>query len=99
MFGCRGSKDFKKITISDFSKKRVDTLEPYNGESYISYYIKVKGHVDDTIKFERKNYYDIQLSGKIDTIINGDYYGEKNLIWIFDPCKATSGKLDIEYGL
>ena len=98
-FACRGSKDSKKITITDFSKKRVDTLEPYKGKSYFSYYIKVKGHVDDIIKFERKDYYDVRFSGKIDTIINGDYYGEKDLIWIFDSYKATSGKLDIEYSL
>ena len=28
-----------------------------------------------------------------------DYYGTENIIWVFEPYKATKGKLKIEYGL
>lgn len=41
----------------------------------------------------------MNLYGTIDTLINGDYYGTENVIWTFDPYRATKGKLEIEYGL
>jgi len=92
-------KDYRKFTITDFSKKRIDTLRPYGYKSYVSYYIKIKGHTNDSIKIFRKGYYDIILSGNIDTLINGDYYGTEKVIWVFDPYNATEGELEIEYGL
>ncbi len=91
--------DYLKFTILDFSKKRTDTLIPFESKSYNSFYIKVKGFSNDSIKIQRKGYYDIILSGKIDTLINGDYYGTENIIWTFEPYKGTKGKLEIEYGL
>jgi len=100
-FSCYDNKgsDYKKFTVTDFSKKRIDTLKPHENKSYYAYYIKVKGHVSDSVKIKRKGYYDIILSGKIDTLINGDYYGTEEIIWIFDPYKASQGKLKIEYSL
>ncbi len=101
IFSCerKQSRDYKKFTVTDFSKKRIDTLKPHKNKSYYAYYIKVKGYVSDSVKMKRKGYYDIILSGKIDTLINGDYYGTGEIIWIFDPYKATKGKLEIEYSL
>ena len=101
IFSCasKQGKDYKKFIIRDFSKKRIDTLKPYQNKTYYAYYIKVKGHSNDSIKIQRKGHYDINLSGKIDTLINGDYYGAKEIIWTFAPYKATKGKLEIEYGL
>lgn len=97
--------DTRKFTVKDFSKKRIDTLKPYKWKnyspfhSYVMYNIKVKGYVDDTIKIKHKGFYDINLFGKIDTLIQSDYFGEYEIITIFDPYKANNGKLEIEYDL
>lgn len=101
IFSCENNrnKDISKFTITDFSNERIDTLKPLSSKSYNSFYIKVNGFSNGTIKIKRKGYYDINLSGSIDTLINGDYYGTENIIWVFEPYKATKGKLKIEYGL
>ncbi|MFS4456721.1 hypothetical protein [Maribacter sp. 2304DJ31-5] len=92
-------RDYKKITIIDFSKKRIDTLRPHEDKTYHAYFVKVNGETNDSIKIEREGHYNIILSGKIDTILNGDFYGAEDVIWVFNPYKATNGKLEIEYGL
>lgn len=89
----------KKIVITDFSKKRIDTLEPNNLASHVGYYIKIKGHSNDSIKINLSGYNDIKLSGKIDTLMNGDYYGGEKMIFTFSPYKATKGNLEVEYGI
>lgn len=99
IFTSCNEKDKKIFTITDFSKIRIDTLKPYNNKSYVGYYIKVKGNVNDSIKIQRKGYYDIILTGQLDTIINGDYYGGENVIFIFKPYLANKGKIEIEYSL
>lgn len=96
---CKNCGDHREFVIAEFSKKRVDILIPYENKSYVAYFIKVKGNVNDTIKIQREGYYDMNLYGTIDTLINGDYYGTENVIWTFDPYRATKGKLEIEYGL
>ena len=59
------TKDEAKFIVTDFSKKRIDTLMPYKGETYIggyvTYIIRVKGYTNDSIKIEREGYYDIIL--------------------------------------
>ena len=102
IFSCEiyTSKDRRKFTVTDFSKKRVDTLIPYENKSYYAYLIKIRGEVDDSIKIQRDGYYHyIILPGKVDTLLNGDYYGTDTIIWTFNPYRATKGKLEIEYGL
>ena len=96
---CHNCRDNRKFIVEDFSKKRVDTLIPYKNKTYVSFVIRVKGNVDDTIKIKREGYYEILLSDKVDTSINGDYYGTEDIIWTFDPYKAKTGKLEIEYSL
>jgi hypothetical protein len=91
--------DLKKIKLIDFTQKKIDTLIPYKSKTYYSYYVKVKGEINDSVKIKRKDHYDIILIGNIDTLINGDYYGNEKIIWVFDPFKATKGELEIEYGL
>lgn len=91
--------DRVSYSVSDFTKMRVDTLKPIPDEMYVAYYIKVSGQVNDTVKFHSPGLYDIVLSGEIDTLINSDYYGTHDMIWIFNPYKATSGKLEIEISL
>lgn len=93
------NKDYRKFTVTDFSKVRVDTLVPYKNKTYVSFIIKVKGFSDDTIKIKRDGYYDIKFSGEVDTLLNSDYYGTHDVICIFDPYKATEGELEIEYSL
>lgn len=97
-FSCN-NKDYRKFTVVDFSKKRIDTLIPYKNKTYVSFVIKVKGYTNDTVKIKRIGYFDIILSGQLDTIINYDYYGSHNIKCVFDPYKATEGKLKIEYSL
>jgi len=93
------TKDRKKITITDFSKIRIDTLKPYDNKSYVGFYIKLKGYANDSIKIQRKGYYDVILTGQLDTIINGDYYGGEDVIFVFKPYLANKGKIEIEYSL
>lgn len=91
------NRDYRNFTITDFSQKRIDTLIPYEHKTYVSFVVKVRGCVNDTIKI--KGEYNISLSGKIDTLLNGDYYGTHDVICIFDPYIATEGELEIEYSL
>jgi len=99
VFISSNNKDYRKFTVVDFSKKRIDTLIPYKNKTYVSFVIKVKGYTNDTVKIKRIGYFDIILSGQLDTIINYDYYGSHNIKCVFDPYKATEGKLKIEYSL
>ncbi|WP_036385385.1 hypothetical protein [Muricauda sp. MAR_2010_75] len=96
---CKNCGDHRNFIVTDFSQKRVDTLVPYKNKSYVGYFIRIKGYVNDTIKIKREGYYDKNLIGKIDTLMNGDYYGTENIIWTFDPYRASEGKLEIEYSL
>ncbi len=96
-FSC--SKDYRKIKMTDFSKRRVDTLIPYKYKDYIMYNLKVKGFTNDTVKIRHKGGKGIKLSGYIDTLFQSDYYGTDTIIEIFDPYKAKKGNLEIEYKL
>ena len=93
------NKDKRRFTVTDFSKVRIDTLVPYEHKTYTGFIVRVKGYVNDTIKIKREGYYDINFSGKVDTLLNSDYYGTYDVICVFDPYKATEGKLKIEYSL
>ncbi|MFN0729825.1 hypothetical protein [Polaribacter gochangensis] len=89
--------DRVKFTVTDFSKKRIDTLKPIEGKSYFGSFFKINGFVNDTIRIQP--YFGNGLVGEIDTIVRVDYYGGLNVIIEFDPYKATEGKLEIEYNL
>jgi len=91
--------DYRKFKITDYTKQRIDTLVPNNNKTYVSFVIKVKGYSNDTIKIKQVGYNDLNLIGDIGTIYRRDYYGTENVICIFDPYKATKGKLEIEYDL
>ncbi len=96
---CNNCADHRKFVVTDFSKKRVDTLFPNESKTYVGYLVKVKGKTNDSIKISRKGYNDIILNGEIDTLISNDYYGTEDVIWIFNPYNATHGQLEIEYKL
>ncbi len=96
---CYEKNDTRTFEVLDFSKERIDTLIPLNNKSYVSYFIKVKGFSNDTILFKSNYFYDIKLSGEIDTIISGDYYGKDTIIISFKPYKAINGNLKIKYSL
>lgn len=90
--------DQKRVVwnITDFHEKKSITLKPDSTVAYSSIVIKVKGHTQDTIIIKRdEGYYDIKLSGKIDTIIPLDYYGSYNQFFEFDPYLNKSGDLHI----
>ena len=97
---CCSNKDRAKLEITDFSKKQTIVLEPYKFIPYTFINIKVKGYINDTVKIiQGPDLYDINLSGDIDTIRKIEYYGEGSRTFIFDPYKATEGKLEIEFNL
>lgn len=91
--------DHKEFTVEDFSKKRYDTLIPYENGSYVMFYVKIKGSVNDTVKFKIDGFWDIRLQGKIDTIFQSDYYGGNKIPIMFEPYKASKGKLEVVYSL
>ena len=96
-YGFFYTKDQARLSITDFSKKRINILVPYNYKTYATSLVKVKGYTNDTIKI--RGIFSMNLSGKIDTIVSRDYYGTHNIRCIFDPYKATEGELIIEYSL
>lgn len=93
------SRDDEKLIITDFSKPKNIILKPYKNYPYVMMNIWVKGYVNDTIliKLNSKNSTPImKLSGEIDERWYTDYYGEGEKIILFEPYKATKGKLEIK---
>lgn len=90
------SKEHKNIS---FEKVVTDTLVPINGGAYSAQLIKLNGYVHDSIYVSFGNdTYKQYFTGKLDTTIwGGDYYGGQKAIFIFDPYKAKSGKLNVEF--
>ena len=96
------SKDTATIEITDFSKTETIELQPYAWKPYAMLKIKVKGYTNDTVSINYNLYGDTSfyISGEIDTtLVQTDYYGEGPVRLIFDPYKATDGKLLIDFNL
>jgi hypothetical protein len=96
------NRDNKKIKITDFSKPQKIKVKPYKNYPYTMMNISVKGYANDTIliKLDSKNSLPIlKLVGNINERWNTDYYGEGERMLIFEPYKATEGKLQIDFGL
>lgn len=96
---CKESSDQAEMKMNSFDSVKEITLIPYDGKTYVSWVIEAKGYIDDTIKIKREGYYDINLRGEIDTLINGDYYGQQIINYTVDPYKAKSGSLIIKFSL
>jgi len=96
---CSPAIDEANITFSDFDSSQEIELVPYEDKTYVSWVIQAKGYVHDSIKIKRDGYYDIILTGTIDTLINGDYYGKKSLKYTIDPYKAKNGSLNLSFSL
>jgi len=91
--------DRNKLIITEFNKKIVDTLHPYN-KSYTAYNINIKGYINDSIRIGfGPDSYSFYFVGEIDEKLIFDYYGQFERLFIFDPYKATEGRLEIKYGL
>ena len=88
----------KQITITDFSKPVYDTLVAKKKGGYTTAIFEISGYTNDTIKInfhvlERK------YSGKFKYKSGPmDYYGG-DVEFIFDPYKATEGKIEVKYGI
>lgn len=99
---CSESNDRKEIKITDFQEKFQDSLVP-NDRSYSTYYIRVRGYANDSIKIipgqEGDGTYSFYYNGNIDEELRMDYYGTYTQHFTFDPYKATEGELNIEYKL
>lgn len=93
-------KDRAEIEVTDFTKKQTIRLEPYSLMPYSMINIHVTGYVNDTIKIiQEPPFYDIKLVGELDTVRKIEYYGEGNKTFVFDPYRATNGKLNIKIKL
>lgn len=102
LVSCGEREDRKLIIITDFNKSFSDTLYPNKNSTYTMMNIWVKGFVNDTIliKLRSKDSKPIlKLKGEINERWYTDYYGGGERIVIFEPYKATEGKLEIKYGL
>lgn len=97
---CKKEDELKKYTVTKFDKIICDTIKPRKGYNYVAKMIRVKGYADDSIFVSFGNkYYGFYLSKEIDTVLNPDYYGENDAVFIFNPYKAKKGKLEIEFDL
>ena len=95
---CNG--DNKTIIITDFSESKIITYEPRKFWPYAFIDLKIKGNINDTLKLVRgEPYYDILLTGELDTTRKIEYYGDAPIKFIIQPYKATKGKLEISLGL
>lgn len=95
-------KDNKSLKVTDFSKSQTIKVSPYKNYPYSTMNIYVKGYSNDTIliKLNSKDSKPIlRLKGQINERWFTDYYGEGERILIFEPYKATEGKLEINFGL
>lgn len=82
--------------IKNFEEKKSRTLKPDINKTYAAIVIKVLGETNDTIKIKRDDgYYEIKLSGEIDTVISSDYYGSVDRYFEFDPYLSKDGYLEI----
>lgn len=99
---CSDSTDRKEIKITDFEEKFQDSLVPTD-RSYSTYYVRVRGYVNDSIRIipgqEGDGTYSFYYKGNIDEELRMDYYGTFTQHFTFDPYKATEGELNIEYKL
>lgn len=94
--------DYAELKISDFSKKESVTLTPYKLWPYAMLNIKFEGYVNDTIMMKwgyEKPMSEIILTGRLDTLIQTDYYGEGPRTFMFDPYRVTDGNLIIKINL
>ena len=102
LISCSESTDRKEIKITDFNEKFEDSLVPTD-RSYSTYYIRVRGYANDSIRIipgqEGDGTYSFYYTGKIDEELRMDYYGTLTKHFTFDPYKATDGELIIEYKL
>lgn len=89
----------KEFNITNFKTTIVHSIAPIKGKFYVSKYIKVTGNTDDSIYVKFNGSFKFYLKGKIDTIISGDYYGEKAVEFEFNPYKANNGKLKVTFGI
>lgn len=103
LYSCSDSTDRKEIKVTEFTKKIVDSLVPTDRFSYATYYIKIKGYTNDSIRIipgiEGDGTYSFYYYGNIDEELRVDYYGTLTKHFTFDPYKATEGELSIEYKL
>ncbi|MGM1055915.1 MAG: hypothetical protein ACQEWG_08525 [Bacteroidota bacterium] len=102
LYSCSDSTDRKEIKVTDFSRIYEDSLVPTD-RSYSTYYIKIKGYTNDSIRIipgqEGDGTYSFYYNGNIDEELRMDYYGSLTKHFTFDPYKATEGELSIEYKL
>ncbi|MBJ7882788.1 hypothetical protein [Gelidibacter salicanalis] len=91
--------DNKILIIDDFTDSKIIVLKPYKNYPYAMMNIWVKGYTNDTIliKLDSKDSKPIlKLSGDIDERWYTDYYGEGKRIIIFEPYKASDGKIELK---
>lgn len=96
------NKDKTELEITDFSKSHTVILEPYKFYPYSTLNVWVEGYSNDTILIKlhnKKNTPILKLQGKFKERWHTDYYGEGSRTFIFEPYKATKGKVKIQYSL
>src|SRR6476646_10339338 len=72
LFCCSCTQVEHSILIKNVNLPLIDTLNLDTTNNYSMYTIRVGGYVDDTIILNDAH----KLSGKIDTVIHFDFYGE-----------------------
>lgn len=100
LVSCSNSEVKKEYTIIDFTKSISDTLSPIEDEVYTTQSIMLKGYSNDTIYVSfGKGTYKHYFVNDIDITINPDYYGGSDAVFVFDPYRATKGKLDVKFSI
>lgn len=90
-------KNEKEIKIDDFSDNFSDTLY-LNDNSYTAAKSMISGMANDTIIIKFNNI-ERRFIGQFKYKFDMDYYGGNNVIFQFEPYKATNGVLIAKYGI
>lgn len=100
LFSSCNNPNEKAHIINQFNEIIINTIRPRKDIAYTTQLIQVTGYVNDLIfvSFGDKNhcYY---LSKEVDTLFNPDYYGGRDVIFIFNPYKAKSGNLKVVFSI
>lgn len=85
------------LEITDFNRITTDTLHPKFNKFYISHNVNIKGTINGNIRVRLNNSYPWEISGKVDTLFNLEYYGNFPAILEIESSNLATGLLTVKH--